>query len=169
MGSVSSHTSTLLTVFSIGGGGVFCRQSGKNAVHGALYSAIAHELVGNIDEAEVYTQTFGQLIAAVVEAVCLTDTTTHRHTVYGMAQPLLGYGYEKCDRSVGSAHLIGTRYRAKGISQGTELCAAGPEKNLDGTDGTKFFLFTEAEFFHISGVSRLAVVAGEVEVEGGRH
>lgn len=101
-----------------------------------------------------------------VQAVGLAHTTAHSHTVDGMPQTFLGYGYEKCHRRIGRAPGIRTGNSPKREGQGTEVRSTRAEQLFYRNEGAELIFFAEAILFHNR---KSGVCTRKIEVERGSH
>ncbi len=82
-----------------------------------------------------------QVEILMVQTICLSDTATHGHSVYGMAQAALGHRNQKGYRGIGVPGRIITPHGAQGISQrAVRRCVCTIAEEL-------FYGYSTAEFF----------------------
>lgn len=178
MGTLRSHTRALLSTFIAGRFGEMSAESTEQATHRALHAAVAHKLIGHIDERYIYACGCRKRAAVAVEAIGLAHTAAHCHAIDGMAQALLRYRNKKRDRRIRASSGITGGNDTQRIGKGTEIGPAAAEQTFDSTLRAQFFFFPEPVFLHngplfsIEGIllpNILTSLAAEEKVEGGSH
>lgn len=132
MGRHSSHTAAramglrLLLVIGL------LLEGGEDAAHGLLNACVWLEGVGYVNKCHVDARAVGQGVFLVEQAIGFAYATAHSDAVHGMAQALLGHGYEELDRGVALAAGVLAPYGAQRMGQGRRCAWLAAEQLADG-------------------------------------